>query len=40
MMMMMITTKKEGDPPKLIRGIPREEARHLILRAGEEKLLI
>ena len=38
-MMMMITTR-EGDPPKLIRGIPREETQHLILRAGEEKLLI
>ena len=40
MMMTMMITTKEGDPPKLIRGIPREEARHLILRAGEEKLLI
>ena len=39
-MMMLIITTKEGDPPKLIRGIPREETRHLILRAGEEKLLI
>ena len=40
MMMMMMITTKEGDLPKLIRGISREEAHHLILRAGEEKLLI
>ena len=39
-MMIMVITTREGDPPKLIRGIPREETHHLILRAGEEKLLI
>ena len=40
MMLMRMISTKEDDPPKLIRGIPREEARHLILRASEEKLLI